>query len=243
MKAAGTQWLRRFLTCGVIAALSSALWSPPVGAAEPLMVNGITVEATATTAAMARDMAIADGQRRAFRELVEHLAPGADGAALAKLPDAEIAPLVAGFEVADERVSATRWRAVLSFAFDQDAVRTLLRERGAGATPSGTGAPTDIGDGRMMLRVPIENIGEWIAIRQRLSEVLAIRELRVRALSSKEAIVEASFSGGVTDMVDTLNKSFFTVMEEPDGWTLTTSAAAASGGLSPPPSITPSKTP
>jgi hypothetical protein len=128
MTAAGTQWLRRFLACGCVAALCFAPWRSPVGAAEPLMVNGVAVEATAATAALARDMAIADGQRRAFQELIDHLAPGADSAALAKLPDAEIAPLVAGFEVADERVSATRWRAVLSFAFDQDAVRALLRD-------------------------------------------------------------------------------------------------------------------
>lgn len=218
---------------GRIAALFAALSIFPAIAAEPLMVNGVTVEATAATAAAARDMAIADGQRRAFKELVDHLAPGPDAAALAKLTDAEIAPLIAGFDVADERASATRWRATLNFAFDQDAVRALLRERGAASAVAG-GAPTDIGDGRMMLRAPIENIGEWIAIRQRLSEVLAIRELRVRALSSREAIVEVSFSGGVSDMVDVLNKSFFTVTEEPDGWSLTTAANASSGGLTPP---------
>ncbi len=233
MMAASTWLLRR----GWIGFLFAGLSIFPAAAADPLMVNGVTVEATAATAAAARDVAIADGQRRAFKELIEHLAPGPDAAALAKLPDSEIAPLIAGFDVADERASATRWRATLNFAFDQDAVRTLLRERGsggAGASGAAGGAPTDIGDGRMMLRAPIENIVEWIALRQRLSEVLAIRELRVRALSSREAIVEVSFSGGVSDMVEVLNKSFFTVTEEPDGWSLTTAANASSGGLAPP---------
>ena len=228
---------------GWIACLLAALSIFPAIAAEPLMVNGVTVEATAATAAAARDMAIADGQRRAFKELVDHLAPGPDAEALAKLPDAELAPLIAGFDVADERASATRWRATLNFAFDQDAVRALLRERGASSSLASGGAPTDIGDGRMMLRAPIENIGEWIAIRQRLSEVLAIRELKVRALSSREAIVEVSFNGGVSDMVDVLNKSFFTVTEEPDGWSLTTASNASSGGLTSPPGVPPTLTP
>jgi hypothetical protein len=233
MKAALSWLLRHSRNACLLAGLSIL----PAAAAEPIMVNGVAVEATAATAAAARDMAIADGQRRAFMELIEHLAPGPDAAALAKLPDSEVIPLIAGFEVADERSSATRWRATLNFAFDQDAVRALLRERGVGAPASGGlpgGAPTDIGDGRMMLRAPIENIGEWIALRQRLSEVLAVRELRVRALSSREAIVELSFNGGVSDMVEVLNKSFFTVTEEPDGWSLTTSANATSGGLTPP---------
>jgi len=207
-----------------------------VGAVEPLMVGGVVVEATASTAAAARDMAIADGQRRAFHELVEHLAPGPEGAALAKLSDSEIAPLEAGFEVADERASATRWRATLSFAFDQDAVRALLRDRGAAS--SGPGAPTDIGDGRMLIRAPITNMADWVSIRQRLSEVLAVRELRVRALSSREAIVELLFSGGVAEMVEVLNRSFFTVTEEPDGWSLTTAASTTAPVLRPP-SLTP----
>jgi len=238
MNAAATWLLGRGRIGCLLAALSILPTIAPTMAAEPLMVNGVTVEATAATAAAARDMAIADGQRRAFKELIDHLAPGSDGAALAKLSDPEIAPLIVGFDVADERASATRWRATLNFAFDQDAVRALLRERGAGSSvagrSAGSGAPTDIGDGRMMLRAPIENIGEWIAIRQRLSEVLAIRELKVRALSSREAIVEVSFTGGVSDMVDVLNKSFFTVTEEPDGWSLTTAANASAGGFTPP---------
>ncbi len=234
-----TLWLQR----GLAGLALVAVCTLSAGAAEPLMVNGVVVEATATTAAAARDMGIADGQRRAFRELIEHLAPGPEGAALTKLNDAEIAPLVAGFEVADERVSATRWRATLNFAFDQDAVRALLRDRGAGASAAGSGAPTDIGDGRMLLRVPIENIGEWIAVRQRLGEVLAIRELRLRALSSREAIVETYFNGGVAEMVDTLNRSFFTVTEEPDGWSLTTAAASTPPALTPPSLTPPSLTP
>ena len=227
MKPAVKVWRSRFAAGWML----SAVCAFSLNAAEPLMVNGVVVEASAATAAAARDMAIVDGQRRAFRELIEHLAPGPEATALAKLSDAEIAPLIAGFEVADERASATRWRATLSFAFDQDAVRALLRERGP--TPTGPGAPTDIGDGRMMLRVPITNMAEWITVRQRLNEVLAIREVRLRALSSREAIVEALFSGGVADMVEVLNRSFFTVTEEPDGWSLTTAAGASSPALTP----------
>jgi hypothetical protein len=230
-------WAASFLERGLRGFMIVALAALPALAAEPLMVNGVTVEATAATAAAARDIAIAEGQRRAFKELIDHLAPGPEAAVLEKLPDTEISALIAGFDVMDERASATRWRATLNFAFNHDAIRALLRDQGVGASAStglNSGAPTDTGDGRMMLRTPLENIAEWIAIRQRLGEVLAIRELKVRALSSREAVVEISFSGGVSEMVDVLNKSFFTVTEEPDGWSLTTSSNPTSDGLASP---------
>ena len=97
MKPAVKVWRSRFAAGWML----SAVCAFSLNAAEPLMVNGVVVEASAATAAAARDMAIVDGQRRAFRELIEHLAPGPEATALAKLSDAEIAPLIAGFEVAD----------------------------------------------------------------------------------------------------------------------------------------------
>lgn len=114
--------------------LVSAALSPlgPVHAADAdlFTVRGIPVDATAETAPTARDRAVAEGRREAFRRLVGRLVPMAEADRLPDPTDAELQRLVLGFEVAGERSSAVRWIASLTVAFDPDSVRARLRAAG-----------------------------------------------------------------------------------------------------------------
>ena len=91
-------------------------------------VAGVAVDAEADSAAEARELAIADGQRAALATLLRRLTVAGSA-----LPDADadaIAALVSGFAIDDERVSATRYRAALTVDFDAPALRRLLRGSG-----------------------------------------------------------------------------------------------------------------
>ena len=91
-------------------------------------VAGVAVDAEADSAADARELAIADGQRAALATLLRRLTVAGSA-----LPDADadaIAALVSGFAIDDERVSATRYRAALTVDFDAPALRRLLRGSG-----------------------------------------------------------------------------------------------------------------
>ena len=116
----------------VLAGLLLALGAPPLAraAVDPFSVSGVSVDATAATAAAARDAALAEGQRKAFRVLLERLAAPADYGRLPHPSDAEITPLVAGFQVQEERASTVRYLATLSYSFRPNAVRALLRNAG-----------------------------------------------------------------------------------------------------------------
>ena len=87
----------------------------------------VPVDATAATAAASRDAARADGQRRAFRQLVERLAAPGDAARL-RIDDAPLTNMVQDIEVANERSSAVRYLAEYTYRFRPDAVRRLLRQ-------------------------------------------------------------------------------------------------------------------
>jgi hypothetical protein len=90
-------------------------------------VRDVPVDRTEVTAAVAREAALLDGQRLAFRRLLERLVPQADYGQLPKLPDAQISDLVQNYEVQSERTSAVRYIATLTYRFKPDDVRTLLR--------------------------------------------------------------------------------------------------------------------
>ena len=103
-----------------------AFWA---SADDTFVVRGVEVDVTAETASQARDQALAEGERRAFRIQLERLTSRSDWDTLPQLTNEEIAAYVESFEVASEKSSAVRYIATLNYAFREPAVRRLLAER------------------------------------------------------------------------------------------------------------------
>ncbi len=111
------------------AALLTLAVSAAARADSAFTVQGVPVDAEAQSAAEARELAIARGQRTALGILLDRLTLPEEGASRPTL-DGGIESLIDGFSIADERVSATRYRARLTVDFDGAAVRRMLRESG-----------------------------------------------------------------------------------------------------------------
>ena len=88
----------------------------------------VPIDAEAASAAEARELAIAAGQRAALDTLLRRLT--VVGTDLPPPPDNIIATMVAGFAIDRELVSTTRYRASLTVDFDPTEVRRLLRVSG-----------------------------------------------------------------------------------------------------------------
>lgn len=88
----------------------------------------VRVDATADSAAAAREAARVDGQRRALVLVIDRASGSgsADSAKLAKLDDKTITDMVESFEVANERMSAVRYLADYTFHFRSSKVRRLI---------------------------------------------------------------------------------------------------------------------
>lgn len=154
-------------------------------------VGGIAVDATAESAAAAREKAIAEGQREAFRQLLNRLVGEGAAERVQIADDAMLAGLVKDFNVEEERSSAVRYIARLRFGFDREAVRQLLLDSGVPFTEersqpilvlpvwSGNGAPTlwedpnpwreafareERGDGLVPFLVPIGDVEDLSAV-------------------------------------------------------------------------------
>jgi hypothetical protein len=96
--------------------------------ADPFTVARVPVDATADSAAAARPIAIADGERRAFGQLMRRLTLPEDADRLPRASEALLDQVIAGFEIGDERTSATRYIASITVQFRADAVRQLLQD-------------------------------------------------------------------------------------------------------------------
>lgn len=95
---------------------------------DPFTVSDVNVEASADSAANARPVALAEGQRRAFTTMLRRLTQPEDHGRLPRPSEALLNEVVAGFGIDEERASATRYIAKISVTFRAEAVRRLLQD-------------------------------------------------------------------------------------------------------------------
>jgi hypothetical protein len=142
---------------GVLLLLGVLMRSAPVLAEDQANDFSATVkvDATADTAAAARDLARIDGQRRALAQVIDRLSGTADSSKLTKLDDKSITNMVESFEVANERMSAVHYLADYTFHFRPSKVRRLTHTtEGAPTEPNSKPAVVE-GGGKPLIVLPI----------------------------------------------------------------------------------------
>ncbi len=90
-------------------------------------VTDISVDVTADDAVSARKQAHLEGQQAGLERLLRRLVPTADQARLPSVGRLPVERYVQNFEIADERLSNTRYLAKMTVAFDPERIRDLLR--------------------------------------------------------------------------------------------------------------------
>jgi hypothetical protein len=103
----------------------------------------VKVDATADSAAAAREAARVDGQRRALAAVIERLSGAPETAKPPKLDDKTITDMVDSFEVANERMSAVRYVADLTFHFRPSKVRRFVRVVDSAAVEGANKSPAE----------------------------------------------------------------------------------------------------
>lgn len=101
---------------------------PAWAARDVYEVRAVEVDVSSESATEARKIALEQGAGIAFRKLLERLTLKADHDRLPDLRREEIAGFVRDFGVSDEKTSATRYLAKLSYRFKRAEVRQLLAD-------------------------------------------------------------------------------------------------------------------
>ena len=116
----------------------------------------VKVDATADSAAAARELGRVDGQRRALMQVIDRLSgSSADSSKPPNLDDKTITDMVESFEVANERMSAVHYLADYTFHFRASKVRRLMHI--ADRAPSdASGKPSVVeGGGKPLVVLPV----------------------------------------------------------------------------------------
>ena len=99
-------------------------------AGDVFTVSGVQIDETAESAAAARAVALAAGQKMAYRRLLDRLVPRNEHRD-APSPSAQLlADIVAGIAVDGEKTSSVRYLADLTVRFNADSVRRRFRDAG-----------------------------------------------------------------------------------------------------------------
>jgi len=121
-----------FAVLGLLAALLGTQPVAAQGGADVFTVADVEVDATADTAAAARDRALAEGQKAALGRLFDRVVLATDRNKLPEFNAGAIAELVRDFEVTREKRSSVRYLAVLRVRFKADGIRAMLRSHDIG---------------------------------------------------------------------------------------------------------------
>lgn len=176
--------------------------------ASGFVVRGVAAEATAETATLARERAIAGGLRSAWATLLAREAP-ADQARLSAIGGEELERLVESFEVENERVGPTRYAASLTVFFRPEPVRALLAAR-----PSAGPA------GRVEVVAPLSDVAQWVEIRRRLAAAPSVSAVEILSLSRQEARLALTVAGGPSAAAAALEAAGLRLRDGPGGATL-----------------------
>ncbi|MDI1229410.1 MAG: DUF2066 domain-containing protein [bacterium] len=98
---------------------------PAPAVANPLVVTDVVVDKEAENSVVAREKAINDSRREAFKKLAERNMTPAEFKSFKMPKDSEIQMLVQDFEIQDEQMSTTRYVGTFTIRF-RDAVRNYM---------------------------------------------------------------------------------------------------------------------
>ena len=121
---------RLLLVTGLFLVSQIAFGSLPASAGDLFTVKDVHVDVTGDSAAAARGVAQAQGQREALTELMKRLTLPEDWDRLPPVDDQTAQNAVSGFQVANEKASSTRYIADLIVSFQRGAVRNILSSAG-----------------------------------------------------------------------------------------------------------------
>ncbi len=169
-------------------------------------VKDVKISADGTSAAQARETAIANGQVQAFKSVIEQLAPGK--AESMPLAAAEVNRLVQSFEVQDEHISAVHYEAVMQISFNPGQSKQFLEQRNI---VTSNNVHDKIEGNHQFFAIPVGSPVQWAKIRSHLKEVASVKQISVKEITIQQVVVDITYKGTLDAFGAALQQNGFLV--------------------------------
>lgn len=182
-----------------------------IASAEIVTVPGVKVFIQDTSAAAAREKAIAQGHTIAFKKALHQLGIDSEPSDAMPSPD-EIMTMAKGFSPDIEKQTSTSYAASFTFRFDDQDLRewSVGNQGNAFASipefevntepsfqPSGFGNPmaVNLPERQIQLEAPLQNFGDFVAVEKLFNQFPTIRQSNLKSLTQQKAVFELRISG------------------------------------------------
>jgi hypothetical protein len=210
----------------LLGAAMAALLAPQIAHAQsdenPLVQRGVPAEATAENAVVARDRALAAGQRLAYERMA-----AATGLP-ARLSDSQIEALVQSLIIESERITPRGYTARITVNFNPQRVAAMASGRGAaeaGASPAAPAPRTGPPIAHVEALATFRSLPEYIEISRRLAGAPVIARTEVLGISGEAARLRLSLRSPPNDAAAELGQAGLAIGPagfgaQPEGWRL-----------------------
>lgn len=198
-------------TAGLTSAAFGAV-PPPIEAPDQFSVIGVKVDATALSPRAARDLAMTQGRPLAWSTLFRRFTGQPIWGTEPQLAERELLGLILSSDAGNIRRNTTRYLADVTFHFNPEAVRELLRRsnivfteaviNAAGEWEQSVDRPLPAGDASTHLAVNVrfDTVEDWVTLRTRLGAAEAVTGMDVVGRTLHEAQIYLTYSGEVEQL-------------------------------------------
>jgi hypothetical protein len=209
--------MRRILMAVLLATVAlssaaSAAGAPPIEAPDQFSVIGVKVDATALSPRAARDLAMTQGRPLAWSMLFRRFTGQPIWGMEPQLAESELLGLILSSDADNIRRNTTRYLADVTFHFNPEAVRRLLRRsnivfteaviNASGEWEQSVDRPLPAGDTSTHLAVNVrfDTIEDWVTLRTRLGATKAVTGMDIVGHTPHEAQIYLAYSGKVEQL-------------------------------------------
>ena len=212
--------MQRMLSTVLLAtvAFTSAAYAAPAPQAaveviDQFTVIGIKVDATGDSPRAARDLAMTQGRPLAWSMLFRRFTGQPIWGSEPQLAERELLGLILSSDAGNIRRNTTRYLADVTFHFNPEAVRQLLRRSNivftgavineAGEWEQSIDRPipaTDDGTTHLAVNVKFDTVEDWATLRARLDRTRAVTGIDIVGRTLHDAQIYLTYSGGVEQL-------------------------------------------
>jgi hypothetical protein len=202
--------MRRTLMAALLATVvfsSTASAAPPIEAPDQFSVIGVKVDATALSPRAARDLAMTQGRPLAWSMLFRRFTGQPIWGMEPQLAESELLGLILSSDAGNIRRNTTRYLADVTFHFNPEAVRQLLRRsnivfteatiNAAGEWEQSVDRPLPPGatSTHLAVNARFDTIEDWATLRTRLGATKAVTGMDIVGRTPHAAQIYLAYSG------------------------------------------------